>query len=91
MDSEDEEKDVILAKNKFKKQNKQLGKVQLRSLQHELKELLQNPIRKDLRKSYLTGGLTNLADDIVKNRGHSTIIGQDRLEALDLLKTKNRK
>ncbi|CAR25285.1 ATP-dependent RNA helicase [Lachancea thermotolerans CBS 6340] len=91
LDSEDEEKDVILAKNKFKKQNKQLGKVQLRSLQHELKELLQNPIRKDLRKSYLTGGLTNLADDIVKNRGHSTIIGQDRLEALDLLKTKNRK
>ncbi|CUS22627.1 LAQU0S06e02322g1_1 [Lachancea quebecensis] len=91
LDSEDEQKDIILAKNKFKKQNKQVGKVQLKSLQYELKELLQQPIRKDLRKSYLTGGLTNLADDIVKNRGHSTIIGHDKLEALDLLKKKNRK
>lgn len=81
LDSDDEQRDVILAKNKFKKQNKQLGKVQSRNLQYELSELLKKPIRKDLRRSYLTGGLLNLADNLVKNKGHSTIIGQEKLEA----------
>lgn len=90
LDSDDEQRDVILAKNKFKKQNKQLGKVQSRNLQYELSELLKKPIRKDLRRSYLTGGLLNLADNLVKNKGHSTIIGQEKLEALDMLKRKKK-
>ncbi|SCU88890.1 LAFA_0E15104g1_1 [Lachancea sp. 'fantastica'] len=93
LDSEDESKDIILAKNKFKKQGKQLGKQEVKNLQFELKQLLKKSIRKDLRKSYLTGGSTNLADDLVKNIGHTTIIGHKKTDALEFLKKnkKNRK
>ncbi|SCU90643.1 LADA_0F05512g1_1 [Lachancea dasiensis] len=91
MDSDGESKDIILAKNKLKKQNKQLGKSDVNSLLYQLKELLKQPIRKDLRKSYLTRGFVNLADDLTKNKGHSTIIGQDKIGALELLKGKKLK
>ncbi|SCV00607.1 LAME_0G10858g1_1 [Lachancea meyersii CBS 8951] len=90
LDSEDESKDIILAKNKYKKQSKQLGKQEIKNLKFELNQLLKKPIRKDLRKSYLTGGFTNLADNLVKNVGHSTIIGQEKTDALDLLKKNKR-
>ncbi|CEP64234.1 ATP-dependent RNA helicase LALA0_S10e05556g [Lachancea lanzarotensis] len=93
LDSEDESKDIILAKNKVKKQGKQLGKQEVKDLQFQLKQMLKKPIRKDLRKSYLTGGSTNLADDLVKNTGHASIIGHKKTDALEFLKKnkKNRK
>ncbi|SCU85420.1 LANO_0C04214g1_1 [Lachancea nothofagi CBS 11611] len=90
LDSDDESKDIILAKNKFKKQNKQLRKGETKNLQFELRELLKKPIRKDLRTSYLTGGFTNLADDLIKNKGHASIIGHDKIGALELLKNKKK-
>ncbi|AGO12382.1 AaceriAER027Wp [[Ashbya] aceris (nom. inval.)] len=88
VDSEDESKDTFLAKNKTKKLNKQLDKSTLKSYKFELNALLNTPIRKDARKSYLTGGLSNLADDLTKKKGHSSIIGHDNVDALTLLKNK---
>lgn len=91
VDSDDEERDVILAKSKFKKLSKTITKDRVKILRAELKRALRIPLRRDMRKKYLTGGLVNLADDMVKKRGHSTIIGQDKMDALDLLKNKKRK
>lgn len=89
-DSEEDNKDVYLARNKTKKINKTLGKQEARNMRHELNELLSKPLRKDLRRSYLTGGLVNLADSLVKNKGHHNIIGHDKVDALDVLKQKNK-
>lgn len=91
VDSEDGERDVTLAKNKNKKLNKTISKEGVKSLRAELTQLLRIPLRKDLRKKYLTGGLVNLADNLVKKRGHDTIIGHDKVDALKLLKGKIKK
>lgn len=91
VDSEDGERDVTLAKNKTKKLNKTISKERVKSLRAELADLLRRPLRKDMRKKYLTGGLVNLADNLVKKRGHDTIIGHDKVDALKLLKGKIRK
>lgn len=91
VDSDNEGKDIILAKNKLKKLGKTMSKDNLKNIRGELKRLLHTPLRKDMRKKYLTGGLVNLADDMVKKRGHDTIIGQDKQGLLDLLKNKKRK
>lgn len=91
VDSEDEEKDQFLARNKNKKLNKQLDKNEAKALKYQLNEMLKTPIRKDLRKSYLTGGLTNLADSLIKNKGHNSIIGHEKVDALQTLKQKKRK
>lgn len=89
--SDEEDKDVILAKNKTKKLNKTISKDRSRALKAELNELLRRPLRKDLRKKYLTGGLVNLADNLVKKRGHDFIIGHEKVDALEQLKTKKNK
>lgn len=91
LDSEEEEKDQFLARNKTKKLNKQLEKNENKALKYQLNELLKMPLRKDLRKSYLTGGLTNLADTLVKHKGHNSIIGHDKVDALQTLKGKKHK
>ncbi|QLL34365.1 hypothetical protein HG536_0G02240 [Torulaspora globosa] len=89
--SDEEDKDVILAKNKTKKINKTISKDRVRGLKAELDELLGRPLRKDLRKKYLTGGLVNLADNLVKKRGHDFIIGHEKVDALEQLKKKRSK
>ena len=90
LDSDEEDRDVILAKNKLKKVNKTLDKNEVNTLRYQLNVLLQEPIRKDLRRSYLTGGAVNLADFIVKNKGHNNIIGHEKTDALEQLKKKGK-
>jgi ATP-dependent RNA helicase DDX24/MAK5 len=85
MDDMDAE-DVFLKRNRTKKENKQLDKQQLSKKRYELKQLLQQQVRKDLRRSYLTGGLQNLADSITKGMGHGNIVGHDKMDALQQLK-----
>lgn len=91
VDSEDEIKDVFLAKNKTKKLNKTMSKDEVKYVKAQLNELLSEPIRKDRRKKYLTGGLVNLADNLVKKRGHDSIVGQTKVDALEVLKKKKPK
>ncbi|KAH3679614.1 hypothetical protein WICMUC_000846 [Wickerhamomyces mucosus] len=86
IDMSDMEDDEILKKNRTKKENKQLDKNTTSNKKYRLNQLLQQNIRKDLRRSYLTGGLQNLADSIVKGVGHGNIIGHDKFNALDQLK-----
>lgn len=88
--SDEEDKDIILAKNKTKKLNKTISKDRVKGLRAQLSELLRRPLRKDLRKKYLTGGLVNLADNLVKKRGHDFIIGHEKVDALEQLKNRKR-
>ena len=90
-DSDDEIIDSFLAKNKTRKMNKTLGKDESKGMRVQLNQLLSKQLRKDMRKKYLTGGLVNLADDIMKKRGHNNIIGHEKVDALETLTNKRRK
>lgn len=90
-DLSDMEEDQILKRNRTKKENKQLTKNEVSKKRFELKNLLQQNVKKDLRRSYLTGGLQNLADFIIKGVGHGNIIGHDRVDALNQLKPNKKK
>lgn len=91
VDSDDEMRDVHLARTKNKKINKTMDKDEVKYKKAKLNSMINIPLRKDMRKKYLTGGLFNLADNMVKKRGHNSIIGQDNVNALDTLKTKNKR
>lgn len=65
--------DTFLLKNKNKKMQKTINKDKVKAMRATLNELLSVPIRKDRRQKYLTGGLVNLADNLVKKRGHNSI------------------
>lgn len=45
---------------------KTINKDKVKAMRATLNELLSVPIRKDRRQKYLTGGLVNLADNLVK-------------------------
>ncbi|QHS71703.1 ATP-dependent RNA helicase [Saccharomyces paradoxus] len=83
--------DTFLLKNKNKKMQKTINKDKVKAMRAELNELLSEPIRKDRRQKYLTGGLVNLADNLVKKRGHNSIIGHEKMDALETLKKKKKK
>ena len=83
--------DTFLLKNKNRKMQKTIGKDKVKAMKAELNELLAVPIRKDRRQKYLTGGLVNLADNLVKKRGHNTIIGHEKINALETLKKKKKR
>ncbi len=90
IDVSDMEEDEILKKNRNKKENKRLSSDETSKKRYELTHLLKQSIRKDLRRSYLTGGLNNLADSIVKGVGHGNIMGHDKVDALDQLRIKKK-
>lgn len=47
---------------------KTINKDKVKAMRATLNELLSVPIRKDRRQKYLTGGLVNLADNLVKKK-----------------------
>lgn len=69
---------------------KTINKDKVKAMRATLNELLSVPIRKDRRQKYLTGGLVNLADNLVKKRGHNSIIGHEKTNALETLKKKEK-
>ncbi|CAI4055568.1 hypothetical protein SKDZ_02G2510 [Saccharomyces kudriavzevii ZP591] len=83
--------DSFLLKNKNRKIQKTINKDKAKAMRAELNELLSVPIRKDRRQKYLTGGLVNLADNLVKKRGHKSIIGHEKMDALETLKKKRKR
>ncbi|AQZ09636.1 MAK5 (YBR142W) [Zygosaccharomyces parabailii] len=87
IDSDDEFNDSKINK----KRNKTLSKVEAKQVKSRLNRLLSRPIRKDRRQKYLTGGFTNLADNLVKKRGHESIIGHEKVGALETLKSKKKR
>lgn len=76
-------------KGRDKKDKKILDKDEVKSLRAELKGLLSRLIRGDSKKNYLTSGLNNLAHQIVSGQAHKDILGHEKENALDVLKSKN--
>ncbi|CUM62673.1 uncharacterized protein PRCAT00000227001 [Priceomyces carsonii] len=85
--------DPKLDKSRRKRENKLLSKEESKFLRLELKDLLSQPVRRNMRKSYLTSGLQNLAHQMITGSTNKNIIGQEEVRALDKLKVgkKNQK
>ncbi|ODQ77114.1 hypothetical protein BABINDRAFT_163844 [Babjeviella inositovora NRRL Y-12698] len=81
-DISDLDEDEIIRKQRKRKEFKTLDKADTKSTRAKLRHLMKALIRKDGRRNYLTGGLTNLAHHIVNGNGHSTIIGHAKTNAL---------
>jgi len=43
-----------------------------------------------MRQKYLTSGLVNYADQIVKNKGHESVMGLQKMNLADASKKKHR-
>ncbi|KAL6927111.1 hypothetical protein ACO0SA_003401 [Hanseniaspora valbyensis] len=83
-------KDHFLERNQSKKFNKIKDNQEIGKLKYELKQMLQQPIRYNMRQKYLTSGLVNYADQIVKNKGHESILGLQKMNLTEAGK-KNKK
>ncbi|ODV78047.1 DEAD-domain-containing protein [Suhomyces tanzawaensis NRRL Y-17324] len=89
-DLEDFEDD-ILKKQRKRKESKALTKDAQKRLRAELRNLMSVPLRKNLRRSYLTSGLQNLAHQMVTGNTHKDVLGHEITNALDDLKTSGSK
>lgn len=87
----DDFEDDVLKKQRRKKEKKMLTKEKAQMLKIELKDLLAKSIRLNHRRSYISGGLENLAHQIISGRTHEKILGQAHVTALDHIKTKDSK
>ncbi|XBW37978.1 hypothetical protein QEN19_003563 [Hanseniaspora menglaensis] len=84
-------KDYYLQKNQSKKFNKIKDAQEIGKLKYELRQILQQPIRYNMRQKYLTSGLVNYADQIVKNKGHESVLGLQKMSLNELTKKNKRK
>lgn len=84
-------KDHHLKRNQSKKFSKIKDSNEISKLKYELKQSLSTPIRYNMRQKYLTSGLVNYADQIVKNKGHESVMGLQKMNLADASKKKNKK
>lgn len=88
VDMEEEFVDDHLRKQRLRDNNKILTKEQAASLRAELKALLNERLRINKRRSYLTSGVDNLAHQMLTGDSHEAVWGHAKLKALDQLKKK---
>lgn len=84
-------KDHHLKRNQSKKFSKIKDSNEISKLKYQLKQSLSTPIRYNMRQKYLTSGLVNYADQIVKNQGHESVMGLQKMNLADASKRKNKK
>lgn len=84
-------KDHHLKRNQSKKFSKIKDSNEISKLKYQLKQSLSTPIRYNMRQKYLTSGLVNYADQIVKNKGHESVMGLQKMNLADVSKRKNNK
>lgn len=80
--------DDILKRMRKRKENKLLDKDEMKGMRYELKQLLDQKLRKNARRSYITSGLENLAHQMVSGNMHSEVLGQLKMNALDDIRSK---
>ena len=86
IDDIDDYEDDITKKQRRRKEFKTLTKDESKGLRYELKQLLNTPLRKLSRRSYLTSGLENLAHIMVSSKTNKDILGHKHSDALTALK-----
>lgn len=82
----DDFEDDFLKRSRKRKEGKIISKDESKGLRYELNQLLNTPLRKNHRRSYITSGLENLAHQIVTGNTHKAILGHKDTKALDDLR-----
>lgn len=82
--------DYHLKRNQSKKFSKIKDSNEIAKMKYQLKQSLSTPIRYNMRQKYLTSGLVNYADQIVKNKGHESVMGLQKMNLADASKKKHR-
>lgn len=77
---------MILKRDRKRKEGKTLDKQSIKVLKAQLRELLKRPIRKSGRRSYIAGGLNNVAELLLKQQGNDILVGYLQQDALKVLK-----
>ena len=77
---------TVSTKQRLRDDNKILTKDQAASLRAELKSLLNERLRINKRRSYLTSGVDNLAHQMLTGDSHEAVWGHAKVKALDQLK-----
>lgn len=80
--------DDILKRMRKRKENKLLEKDDSKAMKYELKQLLNEKLRKNARRSYITSGLENLAHQMVSGNMHKEVLGHAKINALDDIRKK---
>lgn len=81
--------DDHLKKQRQKDEKKILTKAEAGALKAELKSLLQDRLRINKRRSYLTSGVDNLAHQMLTGESHDAVWGHAKVKAIDQLRKKS--
>lgn len=84
----DDLEDDFIKRTRKRKEGKMITKDESKRLRYELRQLLSTQLRKNHRRSYLTSGLENLAQQMVSGKTHKQILGHKDSNALDDLRKK---
>jgi ATP-dependent RNA helicase DDX24/MAK5 len=84
----DDFEDDFLKRDRKRKEGKTIDKQGLKVLKAQLRGLLQKQIRKSGRRSYIAGGLNNIAELLLNNQGNNSVMGYLQKDALEILKDK---
>lgn len=90
VDDIDEFEDDFLKRDRKRREGKTLDKQNLKVMKAQLRDLLKKQIRKSGRRSYIAGGLNNVAQMLLKNQGTNTVMGYLQQDALTVLKDKKK-
>ncbi|GME69913.1 unnamed protein product [[Candida] boidinii] len=91
-DLSDLEEDDFLKRDRKRKEGKILDPKDLKFRRKELKMMLTHPIRKSGRRSYIAGGLTNLAELLMRDeQTNKLVIGSSEKDALTVLKSEGKR
>ncbi|KAG0680026.1 ATP-dependent RNA helicase [Pichia californica] len=90
VDDIDEFEDDFLKRDRKRREGKQLDKQNMKVMKAQLRDLLKKQVRKSGRRSYIAGGLNNVAQMLLKNQGTNTVMGYLQQDALDVLKDKKK-
>lgn len=83
--------DDFLRRDRKRKEGKTMEKHDIKIAKAELKASLKKPIRKNGRRSYIAGGLNNIAQLLLNNEGNDSIVGYLQQDALQVLKSSKSK
>lgn len=86
VDNIDDFEDDFLKRDRKRKEGKQLDKNNIKVLKAQLRDSLKKPIRKSGRRSYIAGGLNNIAHLLLANEGSKSVMGYLQQDALTVLK-----
>ncbi|KGK35077.1 hypothetical protein JL09_g5773 [Pichia kudriavzevii] len=91
VDDIDDFEDDFLKRDRKRREGKELDRQSLKIYKAQLRDLLKVPIRKSGRRSYIAGGLNNIAKLLLDNEGSDSVMGYLQQDALALLKDKKQK